>query len=342
MKLYIPILLLLVVSLCGVSCKQNEKSFYHDEGTVFHTYYSIKYESTQSLEDEIVHALNYVDSIANPFNPHSLLYAFNNNLPQYSDRGFLFLFQKATEVSQATEGRYDITVGPMVNIWGFGYEPSPYEGEVPQEVLDSIRQFVGYEKVCIVADTLQKSDHRISIDMASIAKGYASDKVAEALRRHGVENYMVEIGGEIAFSGVNPQKRPWSIGVNVPTLDKAGSKNGELEAILSFTGKAGVATSGNYRNYKVSDDGFLYAHTIDPIEGRPVQRDILSATILAPDCATADALATACMLIGSEKAIALIEGWQGAEGFFLVVDKKASKGYQQVITQGMKQYITQP
>lgn len=335
-------LLLFLLPLLVVACQKEGKNYYHVEGTVFHTYYSIKYESEQPRDEEIAAVYSHIDSVANPFNPHSLLYAINNNLPQYSDSSLLYLFGKATEVSRATGGHYDITVGPLVNAWGFGYEPSPYEGGVPQTVIDSLRQFVGYEKVKVVADTLQKEDSRTSIDMASIAKGYTSDMVAEALRAKGVENYMVEIGGEIAYCGKNPQHKPWTIGVNVPTLDKLGSKNGELEAILSLEGKGGVATSGNYRNYKINEEGVLFAHTIDPIEGIPVQRDVLSATILAPDCATADALATACMLVGSEQAMALIKKWSKVECLLLVADKESPKGYRQMMSEGMKKYLSNP
>lgn len=328
-------------SFLFASCHSSKKHFYETEGMVFHTYYSIKYEAEQPLDSAIEGALNYIDSIANPFNKSSLLYAVNNNLPQWQDKGLIYLFQKALNVYKATGGEYDITVGPLVNIWGFGYESSPYQGgDVPQRALDSLREFIGMDKVWLQGDTLCKEDPRVSIDMASIAKGYASDRVATALEQYGVTNYLVEIGGEISFKGINPQGKSWNIGINTPALDKEGSKNGDLEAILTLTGKGGVATSGNYRNYKVDEKGHLYAHTIDPIEGCPVQRDILSATILAPDCATADALATASMVVGSQKALEMIKDFEGVECFLLVADGRG--GYRSLMSEGMKQYISQP
>lgn len=331
-----------IITLLAIlpSCKRSN-NYSEVEGEVFHTYYHIKYKGETSQSEAIVKALHYIDTLANPFNPVSLLYAINNNHKQWHDDGLVYLFNKAKQVAQASEGKYDITVGPMVNLWGFGYEKTPYkQGNVPQEAIDSIRQFVGINKVWISGDTIAKADPRVSIDMASIAKGFASDKVAEQLENNGITNYMVEIGGEIAYSGNSPRGTNWEIGVNVPTLDKDGSENGKFDAILRLEGKGGVATSGNYRNYVLDEKGNMYAHTIDPIQGRPVQLDVLSATIIAPDCTTADALATACMLVGSEKALRLVQQFPGCECLLLVADGNGN--YKRVSSPGIKKLIIEP
>lgn len=324
-----------------ISCKsadgKKETVYQHDQGTIFHTFYNAKYKSNEALTEAIEAVLDSVDRLANPFSEASLLYAVNNNLPHEASDELVYLFEKALAISEASGGHYDITVGPLVNIWGFGYEKSPYEGDVPSEVLDSLRQFVGMEKVTVEAGKLVKTDPRISVDMASIAKGYAADRVATMLRQRGCEDYMIEIGGEIAFQGVNPNGKNWTIGVNIPTLDREGYEQGNLDAILTLQGSGGVATSGNYRNYEVDEKGNVYAHIIDPIEGRPVQRDILSATILASDCATADALATAAMVLGSEKTLQLIESIDGVACYLLVSTKGTD--YKRMISKGMEKYV---
>ena len=207
------------------------------------------------MDQEIAEALQKLNNVANPFEKGTLLYRLNNNETTLTDSTFRLLFSRAMEVSRMTQGKYDITVGPLVNIWGFGFEPSPWkEGKVPQSAIDSIRQFVGFDKVTLRGDTLVKADPRIRLDMASIAKGYASDLVADALCQKGVSDYLVEIGGEVAFSGINPDGEAWRVGVSKPVFDTLGISN-QMACILHLTGKGGMATSGNYHNYKVRADG---------------------------------------------------------------------------------------
>lgn len=170
--------------------------------------------------------------------------------------------------------------------------------------MDSLRKVVGYTKVNETdgkngQTAISKSDNRLMLDCGAIAKGYGSDVIARLLRRHGIKNFMVEIGGEIVTSGVNEKQVAWKIGVTKPTEDSL-STNQEIQTILNVTDKA-MATSGNYRNFYYKD-GKRFAHTIDPRTGYPVQHNILSATVLADNCATADAYATSFMVMGLEKA----------------------------------------
>ena len=164
-----------------------------------------------------------------------------------------------------------------------------------------------------------KKDPRLMLDCSAVAKGYACDVVASVLSRHDVANYMVEIGGEIVTSGVNEKRLPWRIGVNRPTDDPTQSST-ELETVLNVTDKA-MATSGNYRNFYYKD-GKKYAHTIDPKTGRPVQHSLLSATVLANQCAIADAYATAFMVMGIEKAQKLLEQHPELMVYFIYSDGK--------------------
>lgn len=218
---------------------------------------------------------------------------------------FLEVYELAEEIASDTQGAFDITIAPLVNAWGFGFK----HGEMPTQVqVDSILEFVGHEKVSHFTERgergINKRDSRIMLDCSAIAKGYGVDAVAQLLEQKGVKNYMVEIGGEIATRGISEKRIPWKIGVTKPTEE--GSLEGtELQTILNVTDKC-MATSGNYRNFYYKG-GKKYAHTIDPKTGRPVQHNILSATVLADQCARADAYATSFMVMGLDKTRKLLE-----------------------------------
>jgi thiamine biosynthesis lipoprotein len=189
---------------------------------------------------------------------------------------------------------------PFVNAWGFG--PRKVERPDTAEIL-AIRSFVGFEKVNFNADSVWKSDARVQIDFGGIGQGYGADVIATFLKAKGVENFFVELGGEGVAYGANlAQERPWEIGILDPNSD-ALNQRFIARAILT---NQGFSTSGNYFNYRIVD-GKKYSHTIDPISGFPVQRALLSATVFAADCSTADAWATAFMAMGHEKAIPLLD-----------------------------------
>lgn len=209
---------------------------------------------------------------------------------------FQEVFSLAEKISTETGGAFDITVAPMVNEWGFGFKKGV---EPTKAVLDSIRALVGYQKVSLKDNHVVKQDPRIMLDCSAIAKGYGTDVVARYLKRKGITNFMVEIGGEVVTHGVSDKNVAWRIGVNKPTDDSLNT-NQELQAVLEVSNQA-MATSGNYRNFYYKN-GKKYAHTIDPTTGYPVQHNILSATVLAKDCATADAYATSFMVLGMDGA----------------------------------------
>lgn len=288
----LPILAMLIVGTILIISEKTPKPYLKKSGTTFGTFYNITYQSDDDLGLLIEKELETVDSSLSMFNPNSTISRLNRNDDVDADELFLCVFKLAQEVSQETGGAFDITVAPLVNIWGFGFKT----GEHPdKESIDSLMQLIGYDKVRMEGKRIIKNDPRIMIDLSAIAKGYGSDRIANLLRSKGVENFMVEIGGEIVTQGVNPQKNPWKIGVTKPTDDSL-STNQELQTILNISGKA-IATSGNYRNFYYKD-GKKYAHTIDPKTGYPIQHNILSATVIADNCATADAYATAFMVLG--------------------------------------------
>lgn len=274
-----------------------KKEYFEDSGTVFHTLYHIKYEAPQLLTEKIDAELQQFNFSLNPFNQNSIIAKVNQNQAVEVDPWFKEVFNKAMEVSAVTDGVFDITCAPMVNLWGFGFNKMD---SVTPQMIDSIKTFVGYQKIRIEGNKVIKQDPRVLLNCSAIAKGYACDVVARLLEKEGVENYVVEIGGEVTMKGVNAKGDCWRIGINKPEDETTGMKN-EVEEVVQLCKKGGIATSGNYRNYYVKD-GKKYAHTIDPRTGYPAQQDILSATIVAADCMTADAYATAFMAMGTTEA----------------------------------------
>lgn len=269
--------------------------YQHNTGQIFGTTYHITYQSDKDLHREILQRLQLVDQTFSTFNDESIISKINRNEPVKLNQMFIEVFDLAKTVSKDTHGAFDITVAPLVNVWGFGFK----SGTPPTKaVIDSLRHLTGYEKVKLIGSKVRKQDPRIMLDCSAIAKGYGSDVVAQYLRSQDVENFMIEIGGEIVVQGNSDKRLPWKIGVTKPT-DDSTQVNNELQTVLNVSNTA-MATSGNYRRFYYKN-GKKYAHTIDPKTGYPVQHNILSATVLANTCAKADAYATSFMVLGLEK-----------------------------------------
>ncbi len=294
--LKVAFLLLLIAGTVFVVSRQRTMPYQHDTGFVFGTVYNITYQSDKNLKKEIEAELQKVDDALSMFNKTSIISRVNRNEDVVVNQMFEDVFTLAENVSGDTGGAYDITVAPLVNAWGFGFK----KGLKPtQKVVDSLKAIVGYNKVSLSHGRVVKKDKRVMLDCSSIAKGYGSDVVANYLHSQGIDNFMVEIGGEVVTHGINEKRLPWRIGVVKPTDDPMNTSQ-DLQTVLNVTNKA-MATSGNYRNFYYKN-GKKYAHTIDPKTGYPVQHNILSATVLADRCATADAYATAFMVLGLDKA----------------------------------------
>ena len=312
----LPFLILLIVGTVLIIRQQQSLPYQTNSGMVFGTVYNITYECDSNLHEAIKAELQKVDNSLSPFNAQSIITAINQNQDVKPDEMFLTVFNKAMEISRETGGAFDITVAPLVNAWGFGFK----NGIQPdRHQVDSLRRLIGYEKVSLKDDRIVKQLPDIMLDCSAIAKGFGSDVVARFLQQQGVKNFMVEIGGEIVTSGVNPQRLPWKIGVTKPTDDTLSVK-GEIQSVLNVTDLA-MATSGNYRNFYYKD-GKKYAHTIDPKTGYPVQHSLLSATVLAKDCATADAYATSFMVLGIDGAKEVLERHPELMAYFIYSDGK--------------------
>lgn len=287
------------------------------QGSIFGTTYHVKYESSEVLDNEILAELKKVDSSLSVFNTNSTLSRINRGETEKTDFMLYEVLQKAACVMDDTNDAFDVTVMPLVNAWGFGFKKEEFPTD---REIDSLRQFVGRGMYKLTKDSLiVKSDPRVMIDCGAIAKGYGVDRVARLLREHGVMNFMVEIGGEVVTKGRNPKGKPWQIGINRPVeSDQAGGD--EIQTILSLENSA-LATSGNYRNY-YERDGKKYAHTIDPRSGKPVQHSLLSATVIARDCATADAYATAFMVLGLDSACKIVASHRDLRAYLIYADEQ--------------------
>lgn len=338
------LLLSVLACLLVASCQEQARFQYFEYSGRLHTPYHIKYEYKEPLDDEIRAELDRFYHLFNAFDSTSVVSHINRNEDlRVADSTFVHLFHTAQMVAELTNGAYDITCAPLVNLWGFGFEDG--DSVVTQQHIDSVKQFVGYQKIHLADGRIVKDDPRVMLNCSSIADGTVCDMVADRFDRLGIQNYMVEFGGEIVAKGINPRGEHWRLGINRPVDDSTGL-NQQLETIIhlypdgidpakvSNNGRRGMATSGNYRNFYVKD-GKKYAHTIDPREGRPVQRDVLSATIIAPTGGLADACATACMVLGTEGAKLLKEKLPMIDYFLICGD---STGYVTVESEGFGKY----
>lgn len=292
--------------------KQGKPEYRTAQGLVFGTRYNITYLYNADLQPDIDYTLALVDSALSMFNPESTISAVNcSESIQVTDTMFLKVFHRAMEISRMTNGAFDITVAPAVNAWGFGFKHSE---NISQSTIDSLLEITGYWKIHEQDGLITKDDPRIMLDCSAIAKGFGTDMVADMLRSKGICDFMVEVGGEIVVSGQNPKGKLWNIGISKP-VDDSLSVNNELQTVIPVTDIA-MATSGNYRNFYVKD-GRKYAHTIDPHTCTPVSHSLLSATVFASDCATADALATSMMVMGLDSAQALCARHPEIRAYFI-------------------------
>ncbi len=324
------------LSLFLISCHQ-QKNYIQIRGQVFHTHYNIKYDINKDYRQGIDSVFNAFSLSLNPFEAKSLISAINRNETNKVDKDFIKVWQMVERIAKASDGRYDPTASPLINAWGFGFEQE--QANLSQKEIDSLLSFVGYEKVHLQGDSLIKDDERTIFDLSSISKGYCSDLLGLFLEQEGSQNYLVEIGGEIAFKGKNERGEAWQIGINKPIEDSTGKVN-EIALILSLDRpKGGLATSGNYRNFKLKN-GKKIAHTLNSKTGYPTQTDVLSATILAPSCMQADGLATACMTLSSAEVPKMLKRFPEVEYLLIISDKNGN--FKTIMSDGLKDLIVQP
>lgn len=277
------------------------------EGETMGTYYSIKYVPDSSsppqnvLQTEIDRILEEVNDQMSTYRPHSELSRFNQsreiNTPFPVSPATAKVVSDAIRINKMTQGALDVTVGPLVNLWGFGPE-GRFTHQPSDEELEKRRQWIGIDYLSVEGNTLIKKIPELYVDLSSIAKGYGVDAVAEYLISQNITNYMVDIGGEVRTQGVNGNDQGWRIAIEKPAND---GTNQSVQLIIE-PGNNSVATSGDYRNY-FEDEGMRFSHTIDPTTGRPIRHNLASITVIVPSCMSADGLSTGLNVLGPEKGL---------------------------------------
>lgn len=322
-----------ILTFLACSCKQ--EVFVKNTGNIFGTSYHFTYKTDKgNLKNNILKKLDEFSMSLNVYDSLSLISRINRNETNIVENYFFTTcFNKAQQISEITNGAFDITVAPIVNAWGFGFKNAT---KVDSTLIDSLMQFVGYKKISIKNNKIYKQHPQTLLDISAIAKGYGVDIATEYLEQQGIKNYMVEIGGEVRVKGTNPKGNIWRIGIDKP-IDNPSPTNRELQTIVNLKNKS-LATSGNYRQfYKIN--GVKYAHTINPKTGYPALNKLLSTTVLANNCITADAFATAFMVMGVDKSILLAKDIKDIEIYLIYED--STKQLKTYASKGFKQYLAQ-
>ncbi len=309
------LLLAAIAGLVMIGCS-GTKSYRTAEGGVWNTVYRITYNSDRDLRDSILAVMKQVEMSLSPFAEGSLISRINAGEDVAADSLIIRVFTASQEVNRVSGGMFDPTVAPLINLWGFGYRETGVEPS--QEVIDSLLPLVGIAS-CSIGEDRKVIRHAegTEFNFSAITKGYGCDLVGEMLRRNGVSDYMVEIGGEIAAAGVSPRGKAWRVMVDAPIETDTAVVHERL-AVIEIT-DCGVATSGNYRNYRETAEGKVW-HTVSPLTGRPAMTDLLSATVKAGTCMEADAFATACMAMDCRSALSMIESVPQVEALLVTAD----------------------
>lgn len=288
-----------VVALLCVACSSAGEEYVRVEGAMLGTFMQVSAQTSRPAS-EIYDLMMQIDSEAKAsmsiFDEGSLLSRINRGETDSLDKHIIFNLTLAERVYHESEGIYDVTVKPLVEAYGFaGKNPSAKVNR------DSIMEFVGFDKIHIEEGVLVRADERVQLDFNSIAKGYTVDLAAEALEALGIENYMVDIGGEVRCRGINAKGGAWRVGVETP-FEGNDTPGAFIQQVISLS-DCSMATSGNYRRYYVDNEGRKIAHTINPRTGESAVSSLLSATVVAPTCAEADAYGTMFLAMGKERAI---------------------------------------
>jgi FAD:protein FMN transferase len=296
------------------------------------TYYAITYfdRDGRNFQPQVDSILQAFDKSVSMWDTSSIISRLNDgDTTVMPDFWFTDIYNKALKVSEETGGAFDFTVGPLVNAWGFGFRGKM---TMDQAKVDSLLQYVGYQKVNMDASGKIHKPSGVRFDFNAIAQGYAVDVIGNFLAQKGIKNYLVDIGGEVLGKGRKLDGSAWVVGIENPSADSISEST--VNSMVRLANMA-VSTSGSYRKYRI-ENGLRYSHTIDPHTGYPVEHSLLSVTVLAPDCATADAYATAFMVMGLDKAKDFLEQHPGLEAYFIIPEEggiystNATKGFKEI------------
>lgn len=333
-KFIAPLFLSLALA---VACGERPKEYSVVEGTMLGTSLRIVADidcSPQRLYTEAMRLDHDLKAEMSIFDSLSLLSRINRAETDSLSEGIIYNIRLSDSISRFSGGAYDITVKPLVSAWGFAGHDAERRPNI-----DSLLEFVGYEKISIEGNRLVRQDERTQLDLNSIAKGYTVDRLGDVVRSLGAENYIVDIGGEIVCRGVNPSGTGWRVGIESP-FDGNMTDGEFIEKRIMIPDSSalrGMATSGNYRRFYLDSLGRKIAHTIDPKTGYSKVSTLLSATVVAPTCALADGYGTMFMALGSEEAVEAAEKLEDAEVYFIFGEDDGS--YREYASEGMRQFI---
>lgn len=306
-KINTPAVALLIVTfsslICG--CRTHSDSSYitidgFAQGSTYHIIYQSN-DSTKFLADSVEKYLNDIDYTLSGYNKESLLSKINSGEDMPLNRIFIEVFEESYKYYKLSNGEFDISAAPLFDIWGFGFKEGK---QVSAQMIDSLKQFIGMDKARIIRGKdgnsyLQKDDPRMQFNFNAIAQGYTCDYIAEKFNFLGIDNYLIEVGGEVYCKGLNSKGEKWKVGIDKP-IDGNNIPGEDMECAILISNK-GLVTSGNYRKFYIKD-GKKYSHTINPISGYPVTHSLLCATVISDNATTSDALATYFMVIGLNEA----------------------------------------
>lgn len=321
----------LLIMGCSNNPKPQKISF---AGETQGTYYAVTYYDTEDkgLQPKIDSLLKAFDQSVSLWVSNSLISRINEgDSTAIPDEVFKFNFLLSKEISQKTNGYFDCTISPLVEAWGFSFKEKIKLDKVR---IDSLRTLVDFRNVKLVDGKVVKTDPRIRFDFNAIAQGYTSDLVADFLNSLNINQYIIDIGGEVFARGTKPDGSKWRVGIERPKMNNTETRS--VQQVVTLENK-GLATSGSYRKY-YEEDGKRYSHAIDPKTGHPVTHNLLSVTVLANTAAEADAYATAFLVMGLEKSLNLLEQMDDLEAYF--ISWNADNTFETTSTPGMRKYFT--
>ncbi|NOZ48192.1 MAG: FAD:protein FMN transferase [Chlorobi bacterium] len=327
--------ILLLVGLFFFKSIYNKVPYISNSGYIQGTTYHITYQTKKDYQYQIDSILHQFDLSLSTYVPNSIISRINkSDTAVLIDSFFTTFFNVSMEISAQTNGAFDITVAPLVNAWGFGFTN---KSDIDSLLIDSLMKFVGYKKVKLEDAKIIKEFPEIMLDGNAIAQGQSVDVIADFFNKLNINNYLIDIGGELRSKGINPEGNIWRIGIDQP-IENSDEYNRQLQAVIDVSNKA-LATSGNYRKFYIKD-GIKYAHTIDPKSGYPVIHNLLSATVVTNKCIYADAYATAFMVMGVEKSKQFLDKYKSIDAYLIYTDSTGN--YKTYITNGLKELIEKP
>lgn len=309
--------ILFIVILFLTSCSKEQKEYQLLKGNAFGTTFNINYNDVlkRDFTKQIDSLIYLINKSLSTYMPNSDISKINSGDTSIQiDQYFEEVFQKSHRIFKETDGFFDPTVGPLVNAWGFG--PEEAIANLSELQIDSLMQYVGFDKVKLIDGKIRKDYSEIYFDFNALAKGYGIDVIGRFLESKNCSNYLIELGGEIRARGVNVKGGFWRIAIEDPNIDGTRS----FEEVVELKNQS-MATSGNYRKFKIADDGRKFVHTINPITGYATESDLLSATVISNlDCGDVDGYATAFMAMGYERTMTFLEKHLELEVYLIYVD----------------------